>query len=163
MLLTACGSSGSTASSGGGGGSTGGSIPAPGSTDDVDNDFKSSEPNDSPSQATPLGQAMGPGVYVWVSSNTIGGGHDDDYFVFESGKAGDFSLGMSGLCWTGGIATLSATLWKVENAAQVKPPIHTWNGANKCVTSAPGDAPLEANTEYLLGVIATGGSGTYSA
>jgi len=27
----------------------------------------------------------------------------------------------------------------------------------------PGDAPIAANTEYLLGVTATGGSGTYSA
>jgi hypothetical protein len=164
LLLTACGSSGGTASAGSGGGSSGGSIPAPGSSNDVDNDFKSAEPNDSPSQATPLGQAKGPDVYVWVSSNTIGGGDDSDYFVFESGsKAGNFTLGMSGLCWSGAIATLTATLWKVDNGAQVMPPIHTWKGVDKCVMSAPGDAPVEANTEYLLGVTATGGSGTYAA
>src|SRR5262245_19138357 len=117
MSVAACGGGGSSGS-GGGGGSSGGSIPAPGSGNDVDNDFKSSEPNDTPSQATPLGKAMGKDVYVWVSGNTIGGGDDTDYFVFESGStAGNFTLGMSGLCWSGGITSLSVTLWKVENAA----------------------------------------------
>ncbi|HVY45961.1 MAG TPA: hypothetical protein VHB21_08785 [Minicystis sp.] len=164
-LTAACGGGGSSGSSSGAGGSSGSGIPAAGPGDDVDNDFKSAEPNDAPDQATQLGTAMGPDVYVWVSGNAIGGGADAaDYFVFQSGgKPGQFSLGMSGLCFTGSIQSMTATLWKVSGGAQVMPPVHTWTSTDACVTSSAGDAPIEANTEYLLGVTASGGAGTYAA
>ena len=61
-------------------------------------------------------------------------------------------------CW-------GCPLWKVANAEQVLPPIHTWTSSGgMCVMSgAMGDAPLVANTVYLFGVTATGGAGMYSA
>jgi hypothetical protein len=123
------------------------------------------EPNDTPAQATPLGTATGPTLYTWVTSNPIGGGDNADYFVFRSGAmAGEFSLGSSGLCWGPPLTSLTATLWKVANGMQVLPPIHTWtNSVNNCLMSMMGDAPVEANTVYLLGVFGTGGAGMYAA
>jgi hypothetical protein len=145
-------------------GTTGSVVPAPGTVDNVDNDFKSVEPNDTPAQATPLGIALGPDISTWVSGDTIGGTDSSDYFVFESGPmAGQFTLGQSGLCYTAGITQLSASLWKVSGGMQVLPPVKTWTSTTMCLTSAPGDAPIEASTTYLLGVTATGASGTYSA
>lgn len=145
-------------------GGMGAVIPDPGGGTMVDNDFKNVEPNDSPGQATPLGTAKGPDVMVWVNNNSTGGADTTDYFVFKSGPmAGQFTLGMSGLCWKGGITGLTATLWKVANGQQVMPPIHSWVGVNNCVNSTKGDAPVDAGTVYLLGVTATGAAGMYQA
>lgn len=141
----------------------GGNIPSPGTGNAVDNNFGDVEPNDTPQQATPLGvSASTMGVYVWVTTNTIGGTDSADYFVFNSGPTGGpFTLGSSGLCFNNPpITSMTATLWQVQNGAQVNPPVHTWSsGSGTCVRSMAGDATLVANSDYLLGVVATGGAG----
>jgi hypothetical protein len=168
-LLLACGSSGGAGDGPHGDMATagdmamgGGSVPDPGSGNGVDNNFGPVEPNDSPSTATPLGIAATGDVHVWVNNNAIGGADGADYFVFKSGPApGQFTFN---ICWTGTIASMSATLWKVVGGQPVMPPIHQWASAGMCVMSAAmGDAPLEASTIYLFGVQASGGTGTYSA
>jgi hypothetical protein len=168
--VMACGAPSKTSSDLGGMGSGdlamkgSGGIPRPGTGNGVDNNFGNVEPNDTPMQATPLGVAAGTGVGVWVNNNTIGGADSTDYFVFQSSASGGgFALGSSGICWSGGITGMTATLWKVVSGQEVMPPIHTWNGSGSCVKSATGDATLEASTVYLLGLTATGGAGTYGA
>jgi hypothetical protein len=140
-------------------------IPDPGAGDAFDQNLGSVEPNDTPSQATPLGTSMGPNLYVWVNGNAIGGGDDADYFVFKSGPMpGEFQLGSSGLCYGPPLTNLTATLWKVVANHQIMPPIHTWTtSTGSCLQSMAGDAPVEANTVYLLGVFGTGGVGSYAA
>ncbi len=138
-----------------------GAIPAAGTSDQVDNNFGDVEPNNTPSQATPLGTAVA-SVYTWVSGNTIGGSDTADYFVFDSSAAGGmFTLGASGLCYTGSITSLTATLWKVAAGQEVLPPVGTWTSSTGSCTS--GTATLEASTEYLLEVTAAGGTGMYAA
>jgi hypothetical protein len=165
---TSTGSSNSStgSSSSSTGSSSGGLIPDPGTTDQVDNDFMSVEPNNTPQQATPLGTAMGAGVAVWVSGNTTGGSSNPaDYFVFKSGPAGDAGAPSMtfNICFTPPITAMTATLWKVANGAQVMPPVGTWMSTGSCVTSGTTGAPLMASTEYLFGLTATGGPGMYSA
>jgi hypothetical protein len=143
-----------------------GNIPDPGNGTDVDNNFGDVEPNDTPAQATPLGKSALTEIHIWVSGNNIGGTDTTDYFVFNSGTANVFTFN---LCWSGQVTNINATLWKVANSQQVMPPIHQWTGSGSCVqTSIPGDgaapdAPLEANTNYLFGLQATGGAGMYTA
>jgi hypothetical protein len=171
--LTAAGACGGATSSptnkdgSGGNDMAGGLIPSPGTGNGVDQNFGSVEPNDTPQQATPLGVASTGTVYTWVNGNSIGGGDASDYFVFESGSAaGTFTLGGSGLCWGAPITSLTATLWKVSQGKEVTPPVGTWTdylsdaGTGNCLA---GTANIEANTEYLLGVVATGGVGQYGA
>lgn len=156
---------------GGGGGDMammmGMTIPDPGTSNNVDNNFGSTEPNDTPSQATPLGVSQSTmGVYVWVSGNTIGGGDLSDYFVFKSSPSGGpFTLGTGGLCFNNPpITSMTATLWTVQNNLQVNPPVHVWNSTGTCVASMAGDATLQPSTTYLLGVTAVGAAGgMYSA
>jgi hypothetical protein len=140
-----------------------GSIPDPGTGHGVDSNFGNVEPNDSPSQATPLGVASSASVYLWVSGNAGGGTDTEDYFVFKtSASAGTFTLSTGGLCWGGSITGITATLWKVVSGQQMLPPVQTWASTASC--TPPGTAPaLEANTEYLLGLAISGGSGTYFA
>jgi hypothetical protein len=144
----------------------GGMVPGPGTASgqsDFNNNFGSKPGDTTPAMATQLGVATTSDVYVWVNNNSLGAGASD-YFVFQSGSMpGNFTLGQGGLCWNGAITNLTATLWTVANGMAVNPPVHTWNGNGTCVKSTTGDAPLVANTEYLLGVVATGGAGTYSA
>src|SRR5438093_13044122 len=90
LLLCACGSSssGTTGTRTTGSGTTssgmmGANVPDPGSSANVDQNFGSTEPNDTPATATPLGIAKGPDVYVWVNSNSAGGADLADYFVFK--------------------------------------------------------------------------------
>jgi hypothetical protein len=142
---------------------SGGGIPAPGTTDKVDQAFDSVEPNDSPDTATPLGVAATNGVYVWVDTNTTTATDSSDYFVFESGTTdGTFQLGSSGLCFGSGITAMTVTLWKVVAGAEVNPPVDTWTMSGATGGCVTGTTPITANTEYLLGVMATG-AGTYSA
>ncbi len=138
-----------------------GAIPDPGTGHGVDGDFADVEPNDTPSQATPLGIAASSTVRVWVTNNSIGGSDTADYFVFKSGAAaGTFSFDM---CFSGSIGGLTATLWTVSNGQMVTPPVGTWMSAGTCVVSSGMGAPLAANTTYLFGVTATGGAGMYTA
>jgi hypothetical protein len=140
------------------------SIPDPGTGNGVDNNFGSIEPNDTPSQATPLGTATGPNVGVWVNGNTTSASDGADYFVFRSGPAaGMFEMN---LCSQSGITTLAVTLWQVMGGQLVLPPVKTWTGAGRAgpagMLCTSGSAPLLASTVYLLGVQTTG-AGTYSA
>jgi hypothetical protein len=152
-LLAACGSSPATS----------GDIPAPGTTDNVDQGFESVEPNDTPATATPLGVAATNGVYVWVTNNTATATDSSDYFVFKSGTTdGTFQLGSSGLCYGTGITSMTATLWKVVNSAQVNPPVDSWTSSSATGGCLTGTTPITANTEYLLGVVMTG-AGSYAA
>jgi hypothetical protein len=122
------------------------------------------EPNDTPAQATPLGTSMAQNIFTWVNGNPIGGNNTADYFVFKTGPmAGQFQLGSAGFCTLAALTTFSATLWKVVAGAMVMPPIHSWTASGTCITSAVGDAPLEANTVYLLGVFGTGSPTMYTA
>jgi hypothetical protein len=164
-LCVACGGgheSGGTGASGTGGTTMAGGIPAPGTSDQVDNDFTDVEPNNTPEQATPLGIAAASDVNVWVNGNTIGGsGNTEDYFVFESSAtAGAFTFDV---CFMAPVTAMTATLWKVENAAEVTPPVGTWTSSTGCVTGPMAGAPLEASTVYLFGLSATGGPGMYGA
>jgi len=151
-----------TGSGGSGGHMMTGSIPDPGTSDGVDNNFTDVEPNNTPDQATPLGVAAGAGVAVWVNGNTIGGSDSADYFVFNSGpKAGPFSFD---ICFNSPDNTsLTATLWKVVGGAEQKPPVGTWTGAMGCVTDMTAAPMLEASTDYLFGLTASGAGGMYSA
>jgi hypothetical protein len=139
-----------------------GGIPAPGTTDNVDQNFGDVEPNNTPQQATPLGIAAGADVYVWVNGNTIGGASNPaDYFVFQSAPvAGQFSFD---ICFESGLTGLTATLWKVVNATEQLPPVGTWTASNACVTDMTMPAALEASTEYLFGLTAPEGVGMYAA
>jgi len=156
------GSGGGAMGTGGAGGMMAGGIPDPGTSDQVDQDFTNVEPNDTPQQATPLGVAMSGSVAVWVGGNTIGGSDNPaDYFVFKSGPApGAFSFDV---CFGPPITDMTATLWKVVGGAQQTPPIGTWASSGTCVTNSGMGAPLEASTDYLFGLTANGGVGTYGA
>jgi hypothetical protein len=140
-----------------------GSIPDPGAGNMVDSNFGDVEPNDTPAQATPLGTSAQSMLYLWVSNNTGGGTDTADYYVFKTGPtAGTFSLGFSGLCWSGGITGIDATLWKVAGGQQVLPPVDTWMSTTSC--TPPSTTPnVEANTVYLLGLDIHGGAGMYFA
>jgi hypothetical protein len=164
-----CGSSGNTGSGTGGGGTTtggggsmmAGNIPDPGTTDQVDSDFTDMEPNDTPQHATPLGTAMMGSLNVWVSSNTIGGSDQADYFVFKSGPtAGPFTFD---ICFNAPLTGMTATLWQVVGGKEQTPPVGTWTSTGMCVTNTPAGTPLVASTDYLFGLTATGASGSYSA
>jgi hypothetical protein len=140
-------------------------VPDPGMGNMVDNNFASVEPNDTPSQATPLGTASSSNVNLWVNSNNIGGGNLADYFVFKTGPMpamGAFNF--SGLCFSG-VTQLTATLWTVSGGQAVQPPVHTWNSAGTgCLMAQAGDAVLLASTVYLFEISSTGGSaGMYTA
>jgi hypothetical protein len=160
-LCFGCGGSGS-GDTGTGGMTMAGGIPDPGTSDQVDQDFTDVEPNDTPSQATPLGVAAAGDVNVWVNGNSIGGSSNtDDYFVFKSAAtAGAFTFN---ICFTAPTTGMTATLWKVEDAAAQMPPVGTWTSSSTCVTGPPAGAPLVASTVYLFGLSATGGAGTYAA
>jgi hypothetical protein len=139
----------------------GGSIPDPGTGNQVDNDFTDKEPNDTPQQATPLGVASTGNINVWVGGNTIGGSNTADYFVFKSGStAGQFTFD---ICFSAPTTAMTATLWKVSGGMQQMPPVGTWMSSSTCVTNMTMPASLEASTDYLLGLTATGGSSMYSA
>jgi hypothetical protein len=161
---TASSSTGSAMTTGTGGMVAGG-IPDPGTGDGVDNNFGDVEPNNTPQQATPLGVGMAAGVYVWVSANTIGGSDTADYFVFRTGAMpGPFSFD---ICYMAPTTGMTATLWKVVSGTQQMPPVGTWMGttmgAQGCVLDTSAAPMLEASTEYLFGLTATGGAGMYSA
>jgi len=148
--------------SSGGDAMTTGDIPAPGTSDDVDQNFGDVEPNNTPQQATPLGVAAGADVYVWVNGNSIGGvSNPADYFVFESGPmAGQFGFD---ICFESGLTGLTATLWKVVDATEQLPPVGTWTASKSCVTDMTKPVALEASTEYLFGLTAPEGVGMYAA
>ncbi len=132
----------------------------PGGGNQVDVAFNDQEPNDTPEQATPLGVSSMADVTVWVGENAVGGPENPaDYFVFESsGSPGTFAFNM---CFTPAITGLTASLWKVVDEKQQTPPIATWTLSSNCDTSE--SAPMDANTVYLFGVLATGGAGFYTA
>lgn len=173
-----CGGSGTTASTGSGAGGenattvtgsgTGGTmmmagkIPAAGPGNQVDQDFTEVEPNDTPETATPLGTAMTAGINVWVTSNKLGGTTDAaDYFVFESGPAaGTLTLD---ICFSAPITEMTATLWKVVDATAQMPAIGTWTSTGTCVQGPAMGVPMDASTEYLLGLTAKGDAATYNA
>jgi hypothetical protein len=135
-------------------------IPDPGTGSQVDVDFQDDEPNNTPDEATPLGVASKGDIVIWVGLNDIGGSDNPaDYFVFESGPAPsklEFDM-----CYSGAITGMTATLWKVVDAEEQTPPVATWTLSPSCAKSL--SAPLEASTEYLFGVLATGGPGVYTA
>ncbi len=135
-------------------------IPDPGTSDQVNVAFVDVEPNDTPEQATPLGIAKSGDVVVWVANNTVGGpSNPADYFVFESGPvASNFEFDM---CFSSPITGMTAGLWKVEDATAQMPPVATWTITDSCAPSFM--APLDASSEYLFGVLATGGPGLYTA
>ena len=160
LLCTACSSHGN-GSTGAGGMMTTGGIPDPGTSDMVDNDFTAVAPDSTPDQATPLGVAAGADVNVWVNGNSIGGSDTENHFVFKSSAtAGAFTFD---ICFMAPVTAMTATLWKVEDAAAVMPPVGTWTSSGTCVQGPMAGAPLEASTEYLFGLSATGGAGMYSA
>jgi hypothetical protein len=128
-----------------GGDAMSGPVPAPGSVDNVDNNFGDVEPNNTPSEATPLGTAMGADVNVWVNGNNIGG----------PGNPVD-------ICFAAPTTAMTATLWKVVNSVEQQPPVGSWTSSSTCVTDMT-PAPLEASSVYLFGLTATGGAGMYSA
>jgi hypothetical protein len=143
-----------------GGSRSGDGIPDPGTGSQVNVAFEDDEPNNTPDEATPLGVANQGNLVIWVGDNEIGGSDNPaDYFVFESGPAPsqlEFNM-----CYGGPITGMTATLWKVVDAKEQTPPIATWTISTTCAASL--SAPLEASTEYLFGVLATGGPGTYTA
>jgi hypothetical protein len=138
-----------------------GGITDPGTSNGVDNNFGDVEPNDTPQQATPLGVGMAAGVYVWVNANSIGGSDSSDYFVFRTGAMpGPFSFD---ICYMAPTTGMTATLWKVVSGKEQTPPVGTWTGTTGCVLDTMAPPMLEASTEYLFGLTATGGAGMYSA
>lgn len=139
-----------------------GNIPAAGAGNQVDQDFTEVEPNDTPETATPLGSTAMNNINVWVTSNKLGGAADAaDYFVFGSGTAaGTLTLNV---CFSAPITEMTATLWKVANATAQQPAIGTWTSTGTCLTGPAMGVPLEASTEYLLGLTAKGDVATYSA
>jgi hypothetical protein len=171
VVLVACGGSGTVNPDGGGGNpdsgggspdsGQGGNIPDPGTTDGVDNNWGSVQPNNTPAQATPLGTAVSGNIYTWVNTNAIGGGDSANYFVFRtSADAGTLSFDF---CFTPSITAMTATLWQVSNSQEVQPPVGSWQSTGTCVTNTPGLTAIQANTVYLFGLTATGDAGTYSA
>jgi hypothetical protein len=142
---------------------TSGGIPDPGAGSMVDNNFGDVEPNDTPATATPLGTSAQANVYLWVSNNTGGGTDTSDYYVFKTGATSTmFTLSTAGICWSGGITGIDATLWEVANGQQVMPPVKTWMSTASC--TPPGAAiTVKPSTEYLLGLTFTGASGSYFA
>lgn len=137
-----------------------GGIPYPGPGNEVEVDFASLEPNDTPAEATALGSATMGDLVVWVGSNEIGGAANPaNYFVFESAPTvGELEFNM---CYMGAVTGMTATLWKVANGVQEKPPVATWTVTDTCANNFT--APLLASTTYLFGMEATGGPGSYTA
>jgi hypothetical protein len=135
-------------------------IPDPGPGNEVDFDFTSVPPNDTPDQATPLGTATTADVTVWIVGNDIGGSANPaNYFVFRSGPAaGQFAFDG---CFGPPITSLTAELSQVVDAQQKLPPLATWTSTpDGCLSNAT--APIEAATVYLFGLTATGGAGSYA-
>ena len=137
-----------------------GGIPAPGPGDLVDVSFTSVAPNATPGEATPLGTSALADLVVWVGSNPIGGPDGAaSYFVFQS--APDASLFEFNMCFGGAVTAMTASLWLVQDGAQVLPSVATWTVTGTCLQNFA--TPLDPNTTYLFGVEATGGPGTYTA
>jgi hypothetical protein len=136
-------------------------IPDPGTSDAVDQNWGSVGNNSTPSQATPLGTAVGASVSTWVNGNTVGGADTANYFVFRSGPAaGQLSFD---ICFQAPITSMTATLWTVIGGVAQLPPVGTWNSSATCVANTGPDAPLAASTVYLFEVTAAGGSGMYTS
>jgi len=136
-----------------------GGIPSPGPGDLVDNSFTSVAPNATPAEATPLGTSAMADLVVWVGANVIGGADAANYFVFES--APDAMLLDFNMCFSGAVTAMTASLWLVQDGAQVLPPVATWTITGTCANSYT--AELEPSTTYLFAVEATGGPGSYTA
>jgi hypothetical protein len=155
---------GGTSANGGGSGAMGGggtmmaTVPDPGTSNKVDNEWADVEPNDTPSQATPLGTAGGD-IYTWVSNNAAGGSNSQDYFVFKSGPGPDAGSLSFDMCWQAPITNMNASLWKVSGGVQQQPAIASWTGSGTCVTDMAMTAPLAPSTVYLFGLTITGGDG----
>jgi hypothetical protein len=135
-------------------------IPHPGTTGQVNIDFQSMEPNDTPEEATPLGVANDGDLIMWVGANPIGGSDNPaNYFVFQSGPTPsqlEFNM-----CYGAPITGMTASLWQVVDCVQQTPPVATWTIGTTCTSNF--SAPLEASSVYLFGVEATGEAGTYTA
>jgi hypothetical protein len=59
------------------------------------------------------------------------------------------------------VSGMTASLWRVTGGVQETPPVATWTITNTCNDNFT--APLDPSTEYLFGVLAKGGSGSYTA
>ena len=127
---------------------SGGAILAAGTSDAVDDNFGDVEPNNTPSQATPLGTAARQRLYVGFG-NTIGGTDTADYFVFEAARPeGMFTLGASGLCYTGSDHQLDRDAVEGRGGTRDSTPVGSWTSATGCAT---GTATLGAEHRISVG------------
>ncbi|NUP11415.1 MAG: hypothetical protein HOW73_35670 [Polyangiaceae bacterium] len=183
------GSEGGTAQGGdGGAASTGGQAPggqAPGGSDQggmqagmipdpgpqMDGEWVDVEPNDTPSQAVPMGTLTGPIWAGFMEPYTAINPEDDvDYFVFKTG--GDVSGVYMALCWGFPGNLLDMNLYEVVDQHQgdlVKTAAATTDGCETLIDVGTGAADLTPNTTYLLevaaapGLVLGGDEGLYGA
>lgn len=167
------GAGGTTATGGATGGAGGdmGTIPDPGTT--VGGEWTDVEPNDTPSQAVPVGILNGS---VWMGFadpvTAISSPTDVDYFVFKTGDAASLANDNIQVCWSFAGNLLDLNLYAVDNGkkgALLKSATDTAGACETLIAPGEGTALLTVDTVYLLEVVAgpgldlMGDPGLYSA
>jgi hypothetical protein len=165
------GGMGGAANGGAGPGGMMGMIPDPGNQ--PSGEWTDMEPNNTPSQATPMGVLTGP---IWAGFTdpltAINPATDVDYFVFKTGDAASLANVYISLCWSFAGNLLDLTLYEVVNSMQgqvVASAATTGTGCETLVDVGEGTTLLQATTTYLLEVAAApglnlmGDPGLYSA
>lgn len=130
----------------------GGVIPDPGT--EVGGEWTDVEPNDTPSQATPVGVLNGPAWVGFVEPFTeIASTTDVDYFVFKTADAASLANDYISLCWGGGVNLLDAHLYEVVDQHQGTEVVTATTTNTSCETVidfGQGPTILAADTVYLL-------------
>lgn len=146
--------SGGMAAGGEGTGGMMGLIPDPGN--EPAGEWTDMEPNDSPSQATPMGVLTGPIWMGFVEPYTaINPATDVDYFVFKTGDAASLENIFISICWSFTGNLLDLQLYQVVNSTQgpvAASAATTGTGCETLVDFGQGATVLTANTTYLLEV-----------
>ena len=135
-------------------------VPAPG-TQAIPFSWPDTEPNDSPSQAVPVGTSLSPGEATWfdgtLDSGSLGGDDRADFFVFASSpEGGNFHAGP---CWNSADAPNLMDFFVYEvvdghvgatlaTSADAEPGCENLAGA--------ADVAMEPSTVYLLELRAVG-------
>jgi hypothetical protein len=148
------GSGGSPNGGAGPGGMMTGMIPDPGNQ--PSGEWTDVEPNDTPSQATPMGILTGP---MWMGFTepltAINPATDVDYFVFKTGDATSLANVYMSICWSFAGNLLDLRLYEVVNSMQgpeAAMAATTGTGCETLVDFGEGPTVLTADTTYLLEV-----------
>lgn len=171
------GAGGDTGGTGGAGGATTGTgggmgtVPDPGTA--MGGEWTDVEPNDTPSQAVPVGTILGSAWMGFAQPYTaINPETDVDYFVFRTADAASLDSDYISVCWSFPGNLLDLELYEVVNSMQgplVASAAQTTAGCETVLDFGQGSTLLKPDTVYLLkvagapGLMLNGDPGLYDA